>query len=227
MNALGQTMIMDHAVHMQVFHADHAKTVYDLTAFLMREVIPSEGDTLMHTSHNLAMLAPFRRAFCKLGVCALHLRKGLLFLAEKARVCNLFCIGKCGKGLQSHINANLSRGFWQTLRLTLDREGHVPFACAISLNSTGFDRALDGTVVDHLDRANLGECHTIIMGETEATLREGEAIIAVTAPKAREARRFTGFAASEKGFEGQINAHSNVLQDLGMSRREGRPICFQ
>ena len=61
-NAFGQTMIVNHAVHMQVFHADHAKTVNDLPGRLMREVISSERDPFMHTGHNLTLFSAFGRS---------------------------------------------------------------------------------------------------------------------------------------------------------------------
>gem|GEM_PF-2330457 len=226
-DALSQTMIVNHAVNLQVFHADHAKTVNDLTAFLMREVIPSERYPFMHPGYHLAMLPALRRSLCQFGVRALHLRQCLLFFTEKAWILNCISIRQRSEGLQSHIYTHLSRGFWQTLRLTLHREGHVPFARRRALDGTRFDRALDGTMRDHLDTPNLGKRHTIIMRDAEPTLRESEAVIAVFAPKAREARLLTGFAASEKGFEGQINAHGNVLQHLRMHLFQWRTFLFQ
>jgi hypothetical protein len=69
-DAFCQTMIMNHAVHMQVFHCNQTKPINNLTAFLMREIVTSKGDTLMHTRNDLAMLAPFRCAFCQLLMLA-------------------------------------------------------------------------------------------------------------------------------------------------------------
>src|SRR5438105_10029668 len=84
LNAFGETMVMHHPVHLQVFDTDHPETVDDLPTFLMGEVIPSEGDTLMDTSHNLTVLASLGRAFRQLRMLALHFGQGLFFLAEKA-----------------------------------------------------------------------------------------------------------------------------------------------
>ena len=227
MNAFRETMIMGHTVDLQVFHADDTEAIYDLPTLLMREIIPSKRYPFMHTSDNLAMFSALRCPFRKFGVRALDTDQGLLFLAEKAGIRYLFCIGKRSEGLESNINTHLGSDFWQPLGLTLDRETYIPFARAASLNSTRFDLAFERPMVDHLDTSNLGECHTVIMRDAEPALREGEAIIAVFAPKAREARLFTCFAASEKGFEGQINPHGNVLQHLGMNDSQGRMLFFQ
>jgi hypothetical protein len=65
-------MVMDHPVDMQVFHTDNPMGINDLAALLMGKVLPSPGDTLMHTGHGFAVLPAFRRAFGKFGVLSLH-----------------------------------------------------------------------------------------------------------------------------------------------------------
>ena len=62
MNALRQTMSMDHAVDVQIFHADDPETIDNATALLMREVVPSEGNTLMDPCDRFPVLVAFRRA---------------------------------------------------------------------------------------------------------------------------------------------------------------------
>jgi hypothetical protein len=227
LNALGQTMSMHHAVDLQVFHADDAETVYDLPTLLMRKVIPSERDPFMHTSYHLAMLPVLRCPFRKLGVFALDTSQSLLFLAEKAGILNFMSIRQRSECLESYINTHLGSDFWEALGLTLRREGHVPFARPAPTNRTRFHLALDGTVRDHLDTANLGKCHTIIKGEIEPTLREGETIVAVMATKAGITRSFSGFAASQERFEGQINANGDILQHLRMDLFQRGPFLFQ
>jgi hypothetical protein len=73
MNAFGQTMGMRHAVHLEVFHANDAEAVNDVTTLLLGEVVPFELDTLMHTSHSFPVLLGFRRAFRQLAMFALCL----------------------------------------------------------------------------------------------------------------------------------------------------------
>ena len=178
-NALGQTMMVNHPVHMQVFDTDHTEPVDDLPGLLMGEVISTEPSPFMDTRHDFTVLAPFRSAFSQLSMLALDFGQGFLFLAEKAGVTYFFTIAERSKRLQSHVNAYLSSNRVKSLRLALARKADVPFARTAPAESASLDLSLDLAVVDHLDTANLGEGHTVIMRETEATLREGEAIIAV------------------------------------------------
>ena len=216
-NALGKTMMMDHAVHLQVFHTDDAEPVNNLTAFLVGEVLPSPVDTLMDSCHDLPMLPSLWCALSKLGVLALYPGKSFLFLAEKSGVLYLGSIRHGGKGVESYVNADLGRHIGQAFRLALYREGDVPLPRRRAMERTGFDLTLDGPMVDHLDGTDLGETDPIVMRDTEARLREGETMIAALAFETRESRLFGMlFAATEEGFERQINTHRHVLQDLGM-----------
>ena len=82
-------------------------------------------------------------------------------------------------------------------------------------------------MIDHLDTADLGEAHAVIMGDAKTRLREGETIVAVSAAKTGKPRRLSCFHTAEEGFEGQINPHGNVLQDLGMHALQGRALFFE
>src|SRR5258708_30955237 len=75
MNALRQTMIVNHAVDMQVFHTDDPICIDNLTAFLMGEVLPSPRNPLMDTCHGFAMLTPLGTSLRKFRMFALHLGK--------------------------------------------------------------------------------------------------------------------------------------------------------
>ena len=234
MDTLRKTMVVNHSVHMKVFDTDHTETIDDLFTFLVGEVIPSEGDTLVDTSNNLAVFASLPRAFRQLGVFALHFGQGLFFFAEKAGVRDLFPIGEGRKGLESDVNPDLSSNRVKSFRITFDRERHIPFARTTPTDGTGFDGSLDRTVIDHFDTANLGECHAVIMRETKAALREGEAIVAVSSTKARKTRIFylpprqgSSFAASEKRFESQVNTNGDILQHLGVDTFKGGAFLFQ
>jgi hypothetical protein len=227
LNAFGETMVMGQTVDMKVFDTDHTETIDDLPTFLVGEGITPEGDTLVNTSNNLAVFASLRRTFRQLGVLTLYFGQGLFLFAEKAGVRDLFSIGEGRKGFESDVNTDLGRRFWQTFRFALTGERDVPLSGTTPTDGTGFDLTLDRTVIDHLDTANLGEGHTVIMRETEATLREGEAIIAVTASEARKTRIFTSFAASKERFEGQVNTDGDILQDLGVDTFKRGAFLFQ
>jgi hypothetical protein len=184
---------------------------------LVSEVITPEFDTLMDTSHDFAMFAPLRRSLRQLSVLALYANQLLFFLAEKPGVLNFFGIGEGSKALEPDVNTHLLRSFRQAFRLTLARKTDVPLASRGTMHSTRLHLPRNLPMIDHLERAYLGKRYPIIMGDTKARLWEGETIVASIALKAWVARfLFMSFDTAEEGFESQINAHGNILQDLGM-----------
>ena len=137
-NAFGKTVVVNHAVDLQVFHTDHAETINDLTACLMGEVVTSEGDPLMHTGHRFAMLASLSCALCQLTVLALYTGQSFLFFAKEARVSDLFPGGERSERLESHVYAHLGRSLRQALRLALYRKADVPLARRGTVDGTPF-----------------------------------------------------------------------------------------
>jgi len=226
-NAFGKAMIVRHPVDLQVFDCYHTKSVNDLATVLMGEIIPSERYPFMHPCHDLPMFPTFRCAFCQLAMLALDSGKSLFLFAEKARIAYLFFIAESSKGFEPNINTHLGRGFWQAKRLTFDREGNIPFAGTATSKSTRFHLALDRAMIDHLDAANLGKHHAAIMGDAETTLREGEAIIAVSPAKTGVARLFASDPSPKEGFEGQVNTDGYILQHLRMHLFQWRAFLFQ
>ena len=226
LNALRETMVMGHTVDMQVFNCSHSELIDNVAAFLMGEIVTTELDTLMHPRHNLAMLAPLKRTFGKLAMLALDFCQGLFLFTNKAGIGYRFSARQGGKGFQTDVHADLGRHISQAFRLALARKGDVPFASGGTLHRTRLDFALEGTVIDHLDTPHLGESHAVIMRDAKATLREGEAIVAISPTTTRVARIFTGFTASKECLEGQVNTDGDILQYLRMSTfKRGAFLC--
>jgi hypothetical protein len=226
-NTFGQTMIVNHSVDMQIFNTDGSKRVDNPSALLVGEIVASPFDAFMHPSDHLAMPAPLVGAFLQAGVFVLNLRQGLFFVAEEARIGNFLPGGEGGKGFESNINADGERVVLQLLGLADHRKGDGPFSSRGAMNGTGFDGAFDLSMIHHFDAANLREAHAIIVGETEARLGIGDAIVASVSLKARKSRLLTRFTASEEGFVGQIDTHRDILQDLGMNLFEQGVLLFQ
>jgi hypothetical protein len=227
-NAFGKTMVVSHTVNVQILNGNDAERVHDLTAFLVRKILPPEGDALMHTGYSLAMLAARWFPFGKPGMLALHFGQGLLFLAEKVRVVDLFPSRERSERLESDVYPYLLATLWQAFWLAFNREGRIPFARRRAMDGTCLDLATDGTMIDHLDAANLGEAHTVIVCDAEARLREGETVIASIALESRESWVLSMFfAASEEGFHRQIDPNCYVLQHLGMHRIQRSAFLFQ
>ncbi len=226
-DAFCQTMVMDHPIDGQVFNTDHAEAVNDLPALLVSEVLTSKCDAFMDPRYRLTVLASLLSALCQLGVFALYFGQRLLFPAKEARVLNLGSIGEGSKGLESNVNPDLFGTLRKALGFALNRETHIPLPRRRSLNRTGFDGPFDLAVVDHLHPPNFREAHPILMGETKTRLRVGETIIAMFPTETGIAWVLSSLAPSEKGFEGQIDANRNILQDLGMHAFEGGTLVFQ
>jgi len=117
-NAFGKTVVVNHAVHLEVFYTDDPIGIDNLTTILMGEVLSSEANPLMDAGNNLAMLASLGSTLGKFGVLTLDLGKGLFFLAKEARVLYLSAIGESGKGFQPDINTYLGGRGFQVLWLT-------------------------------------------------------------------------------------------------------------
>ncbi len=226
-NAFGETMIVHHAIHMEVFNADKTILVHDPSAILVREVLPSPRDPFMHTSNGESVLLPLTAPISQFGVLALNFSQSLLLFAEETRIVDLLPVGKSGEGLEANVNANFFGAIRHSFRFTLTREAHIPFRGPGTRDRTGLDYTTNGAMIDHLDTANFGETDTVIMGDGEAALRVGDRVIAAMTLKSGIARFFTGLDPSKKGFQSKINANRHVLQDLRMHGVEGGTRLFQ
>ncbi len=223
-----QAMVMNHPIHVQIFDADDPELIDKTAAVLMGEVLAPPRDTLMNTRDSLAVLASFWGAFGKPGVFPLDFGKSLFFGAEEARIGDLVSIGEHGKGFQSHVNPDALSVLRQSLRLSLTREAGVPFAGAALADGASLGRALHIPMEDDFDFAHFGEDQLPISDvASTGDLRKGHAIVAPIALEAWIAGFLTSFPTSKEGFHCQIDAHSNVLQDLRMHVVEGCTLLFQ
>src|SRR6266566_3866017 len=127
--------------------------------------------------------------------------------------------------------ATLWRAFGKLTMLTLDfgkglffftKEARVSDLFTCGERGKGLEPALDWTMVDHLEGADLREYHAVIMRDAKTTLRECEAIVAPIALETRKPWLLSMlFVAPEEGFHGKVNTHRYVLQDLGMHAIKG------
>jgi hypothetical protein len=227
MNAFRKTMVMGHAVDMQVLYANDSEAVNDLSAFLVREVIPSESDTLMHASHSLAVFTTLGGTLGKLGMFALHLCQGLFFLAEEPGVGNLFTGGKCGKGCESYVNPYLFGASGQAFGVTLDRAASVPFSSRRAADGERFDLAAYRPMQHDLDVTNGTRVQFPLLINLETGLRVGQAVVAVMSFEAGIASGLTCLDSPKEGLHGEIKPYRDVLQDLGMNICQSRAFLFE
>lgn len=223
-----QTMIVHHPVDLQVFDTDHAKGVDDLAAVLMGEVLPTPCNALMDTSHNLAMLAPLRRALGKFAVFALHFGQRLFFSAKETGVFDLLCIRESCEGFESHINPNCTSVLRQAFGFHLTRETGIPFASTALADRARLGGPFEGAMEHHLDLAHLGHDKPAIF-DVAATwhLWKCDGVVTLLAFESGIAGVLTSLAAPKKGFHGQVDTNSHILQHLGVHVVQGRALVFQ
>src|SRR5436305_4542688 len=167
-HAFGETVVMEHPIHMQILHADETKLVHDPTGVLVREVVSTPRDPLMHTGNNLTMLASLSTALNKLAVFALDFSQGLLLFTEETGILDFLTRGKRGEGFETHINTDGIGIVLQPFGFAFAGEAHIPLASRGLRDGGRLDGTTYGSVVDHLHRTNLGEAHTVIMGDAKA-----------------------------------------------------------
>src|SRR5436305_15012966 len=97
-------MVMEHPIHMQILHADQSELVHDPTGVLVREVVSTPRDSLMHTGNNLTMLASLSTALNKLAVFALDFIQGLLLFTEETGILDCLTRRTRGEGFETYIN---------------------------------------------------------------------------------------------------------------------------
>ena len=226
-HAFGKAVIMEHPIDTQVLNTDEPVGINERTAFLMREVIPTERYSLMDTRYGFAVLLPLRCSLCQFGVCALYFCQCLFFLAKELGIVDFRAIGTGRKRLESDINADTALIGGQAFRFTLNTQAHVPLASRRAMDSTGFDASLDRPVIDHFHASNLRQRDMLIMCDGKAALREGETIIASVAFETGVSWGLSRFEATKEGLHGQINPYCHILQDLRVNARQRGTFLLQ
>ena len=124
-------------------------------------------------------------------------------------------VGEGSKVSDAQINAHILITHRQLLRgIDLTRERHVPLI-HFSLNRHGLDLAVYWSMELDFRFADLAEMQGVSIELPTCSIRIGEAIIAVTPLKAREARLFTMFAAAKEGLKCSIQPSQHILEHMG------------
>ena len=227
-DALGETMVLDHSSDVQIFNADHAKPIDDLTRLLVCKVMAVVGNTLVNASDNLSGFASWQTALWQRGEFALRLGKRFLFYSKESGIGYLVACRQSGKAGQSDIDSN------RTLRVStprvrynlLTRERSEPFAVR------PHDRASLGTSLNramkcNLNLANFGH-NQIARFDYAATryLRKRYRVITIIAAKAWVAGFESSLHSAKERFESEINPKLCVLQALTVRIAQRRILDF-
>ena len=233
-DAFRQLVVLHQVAHHQRLHRNQAVPIDEPARVLLHEVLAAVPDALMDAAHLLSAAAALLRPLLRFREPAIGFCQRVLFLAKEARVVNLLPVGEVGKGLESHIDANVLRRGWQRDRFHLvaaDRD--VPLASRTSLDDGRPGDAFEGAMLHQFHVADFGEHQLAVPRERKAALvaggsipRERQASIAGPRAIAGVADALTRGAPPKKGLESQVHALDHVLQHLGVDFRQLRAHVF-
>lgn len=211
-----------HRLNSQVLKHDQAEAVDQLTAFLVREVVPPVLDAAMDMVQGLDRSGPLRRPPIQLAHLALDSFQVLFISFHPTLPFDGLTGAEGGKSGQAQVKPNHFSRQRQRFWLNFTRKTSKPVAYPISLDGQSLDRSLDGPVQLDLDLANLGEKQPF--PQLKPRLLKGEAGVPAKALEARIAVFMAGFDPLKEGLKSQVNPLLNVLQDLRMNLGQFRPL---
>ena len=220
-------MVLDHTFDIQFFDGNHAETVDQFSRLLMHKVVTAVLDALMYAPNNLLRGFPLFGTVVVLDVIkpALRFRQSILFVTEEARVFNKLAIRESGEGFKSNVNTNGLRAGRKAFGLIITRKADVPLI-AFTTNGTSLDCARTSldcartNAVDFgFDLPDLGKRDSAFSNAI-AALRIGDAVVLPFAFQSRIARFFSCFDTAKEGLKSEFHTDGDILQYLGMHRRQ-------
>jgi len=214
-DALGQTMILYHPSHVQIFDGNRVKLAHDLKRRLVVKIRALALNLLMFLLKQSGRFSsPVRSLFTPgdFALSSLQLRFGL---TQKFWVLYSLARREGGEILNPDIYANRVAGLGEESGLVLfDGEGHIP-SVRLSLDRAGLDCPFYWPGETNAARANLRQMKLVAF-ETKAALRIGEGIEARCGFESRIPRRFAVLHAAKECVEGLIYAAKGVLKNLAV-----------
>lgn len=228
LNTLGEAMVVYHAIDRQIFDGNDPKAIDETAAFLVGKVGTAVSNSFMHSRHNPPPFSAFWGSPGHCGEFTLGPLQVLFIGAQKLGTRRLFPCRKRRKAEEPYVNTHrlIYRRQGTDFYLTCNR--HIPFACAGATNRTGFRRTFQRSMLDDPYGANLRQLQDALSQLTPiAILRKRHRVIPTLAAKAWVPRFLTGFAATEKGLEGEINPQCHVLQYLRVNAQQLRTSSLE
>ena len=217
--ALGETVVLEHPVNIQVLEGNDAKLVHQLATEFVGKISAAVRDALVYLGDNPTPPSSFGRTLLGLAQLALGACQSLLVLAEEARIRDMFTRTERGERVKPNVNTNSFRLIGQRLGFDFTREASVPIARSSTANGERLDLALKRPMEDNLHVAYLGQRQAVVF-QLEPELWIRETVVARGRPKARIPWRLTSLDAAEKRLERKVNTLLGVLQDLGVRDRQ-------
>lgn len=231
-DAFCETVVVNHAVHFQVFHSDKTKPVDDPPRLLVGEVKTAKRDAFMDAGNGLTPFFSLGRALHGFAESSLCLRQFLFIGAEEPGVVDSFSVrpdgkhGECGQAnIDTYLFGRLWHRFWAS---DFAGERNVPFARRGSANCAGLRFSFDGAVQYYFDRSDFGENEFVFYHKTtRRALRKRHAVVAELATKTWVAWLLTSPDATEERLEREVDANGDVLQNLRVDCGKRRVFFLQ
>lgn len=223
--ALGETVVLEHPVNIQVLKRNDAKLVDQPPTEFVGKISAAVGDALVYLGDHAPPPGSFGRSLLGFAQLPLGFRQNLLILAEETRIRDMLARTEGGERVKPYVNTN---GLWfigQRLGFNFTSEAGVPVASSSTANGERLDLALDRTVENNLHAANLGQGEAVVF-QLEAELGVGEAVIPRGRPEARIPWRLASLDATKEVLKGKVNAVANLLQHLGVNCLERGPFLL-
>jgi hypothetical protein len=133
-NALGETVILDHAAHVQILNTNHVKTLDQIGREFVQVIVSRVGNVLMDSSHLQSLRIPTARAFLTPRENPLRFGKALLVLSSVLRVVNPFAVGQGSETIDSKIDPNHQTSFRQRLNVFVQHQRHKVLTSLVLAN---------------------------------------------------------------------------------------------
>jgi len=220
-------VVFFHVVDRQVFNNNGVESVYELTRFLVRKIMPFPANPFVNTSNYLASPCSGLRSLLLFGKLPLNSGKRLFFLPEESRVLDLLIIGKSSERFQPHVDSDgWFNGFFGRFMINVTGKRYKPFSGRCTFNGAGLNCTLDRPVKLYLNTPDLGKLN-YILEKFKAGLRIGEGIIPELSPESWIPGFIAGFDTSEESSESKVDSHRNVLKNLTVNIRQKRMFLFK
>lgn len=209
-DGLGEAVVLDHALDIQVFQPDNAMLVDQAVAELVKEVLTLPGHTPVLAGYRDAGLVPVGAALLLAGQASLQAFQLAFRPAQVLRMLDLLPGGQDGEVLEADIDADRWPAvvFGQfDLHFALDRR--VELAALGSRYGDVLRRPFHAAVEDSPDPAHLGKIDALAV-ETE-TLRVADSLLIVSGLEARVLSSLL-----EEVLVGSVEVFQLLLQDLGV-----------
>jgi len=228
-NVLGEVGMSDHAFDIQIFNSNVTIFLNKKSGKFMKKIIPLICNEFVQFSDIESSFSSVSRAFDFPAQSSLQDFQTPFRCNEIARIFYLCSIRESSKVFKPDIDTNFIVGKFVFLRFNKNftTENSKPFSCWRSLDSKRLDFALNGSMQNNLNIANLGNMEFTIY-ESVSVLRISYTLVTPEGFEAGESGpAFSRFYSSKKVLKCFVNSVGNILENLAMNTFEFRIFSFK